>query len=200
MSYLGYLFVPLGHGGIIQPSMRLARRAAAGAPGAEGAAADTPHRRSAGDRSRPLRHRRRSAADDGRARHWSAIFCSSRPGAPSPSSACWCGCGHPGDAGSDHHQRVVAGRIADAAVQLRQHAGRGIFRKSAASRGPGRASPAPAAIYLFTRAVVLLGASRAVVFPTLVPPSRCSIGFLALGEVPSVRSSSGWWSSSSASG
>ncbi|MDR3422671.1 MAG: DMT family transporter [Xanthobacteraceae bacterium] len=42
------------------------------------------------------------------------------------------------------------------------------------------------AIYLFTRAVVLLGASRAVLFPSLVSPFVLLIGFLALGEVPSV--------------
>jgi drug/metabolite transporter (DMT)-like permease len=42
------------------------------------------------------------------------------------------------------------------------------------------------AIYLFTRAVVLLGAGRAVLFPSLVPPFTLLIGFLALGEVPSV--------------
>jgi drug/metabolite transporter (DMT)-like permease len=40
--------------------------------------------------------------------------------------------------------------------------------------------------FLFTRAVVLLGASRAVLFPSLVPPFTLLIGFLALGEVPSV--------------
>jgi drug/metabolite transporter (DMT)-like permease len=42
------------------------------------------------------------------------------------------------------------------------------------------------AIYLFTRAVVLLGAGRAVVFPSLVPPFTLLIGFVAVGEVPSV--------------
>jgi len=42
------------------------------------------------------------------------------------------------------------------------------------------------AIYLFTRAVVLLGAGRAVVFPSLVPPFTLLIGFLTLGEVPSL--------------
>jgi len=42
------------------------------------------------------------------------------------------------------------------------------------------------ATYLFTRAVVLLGASRAVLYPSLVPPFTLLIGFLALGEVPSV--------------
>lgn len=42
------------------------------------------------------------------------------------------------------------------------------------------------AIYLFTRAVVLLGASRAVVFPSLVSPFTLLIGYFALGEVPSV--------------
>jgi drug/metabolite transporter (DMT)-like permease len=42
------------------------------------------------------------------------------------------------------------------------------------------------AIYLFTRAIVLLGAGRAVVFPSLVPPFTLLIGFVALGEVPTV--------------
>ena len=41
------------------------------------------------------------------------------------------------------------------------------------------------ATYLFARAVVLLGASRAVLFPSLVPPFTLLIGYLALGEVPS---------------
>jgi drug/metabolite transporter (DMT)-like permease len=42
------------------------------------------------------------------------------------------------------------------------------------------------ATYLFTRAVVLLGVSRAALFPSLVSPFVLLIGFLALGEVPSV--------------
>ncbi|MBX9827900.1 MAG: DMT family transporter [Xanthobacteraceae bacterium] len=42
----------------------------------------------------------------------------------------------------------------------------------------------PAAIYLFTRAIVLLGAGRAAVFPALVPPSVLLIGWLVLGIVP----------------
>ena len=41
------------------------------------------------------------------------------------------------------------------------------------------------AIYLFTRSVVLLGAGRAAVFPSLVPGFTLLIGFLVLGEVPS---------------
>ncbi len=44
----------------------------------------------------------------------------------------------------------------------------------------------PGAIYLFTRSVVLLGAGRASVFPTLVPPFVLLIGWIALGSVPSV--------------
>jgi drug/metabolite transporter (DMT)-like permease len=44
----------------------------------------------------------------------------------------------------------------------------------------------PAAIYLFTRAVVLLGVGRAALYPSLVPPFSLLLGFLALGEVPSV--------------
>jgi drug/metabolite transporter (DMT)-like permease len=45
--------------------------------------------------------------------------------------------------------------------------------------------------YLFTRAVVLLGASRAVLFPSLVPPFVLLLGFLALGEVPSLSQLAG---------
>jgi drug/metabolite transporter (DMT)-like permease len=44
----------------------------------------------------------------------------------------------------------------------------------------------PGAIYLFTRSVVLLGAGRAAVFPTLVPPCVLLIGWIALGIVPSL--------------
>jgi len=39
----------------------------------------------------------------------------------------------------------------------------------------------PAAIYLFTRAVILLGAGRAALYPSLVPPFTLLIGFLTLG-------------------
>jgi drug/metabolite transporter (DMT)-like permease len=45
----------------------------------------------------------------------------------------------------------------------------------------------PAAIYLFTRAVVLLGAGRAAVYPSLVPLFSLLIGFLTLGEAPSIQ-------------
>ena len=40
--------------------------------------------------------------------------------------------------------------------------------------------------YLFARSVVILGAGRAAVFPSLVPGFTLLIGFLVLGEVPSV--------------
>lgn len=42
----------------------------------------------------------------------------------------------------------------------------------------------PGAIYLFARSAILLGASRASVFPSLVPPLTVVIGFLVLGEAP----------------
>jgi drug/metabolite transporter (DMT)-like permease len=48
-----------------------------------------------------------------------------------------------------------------------------------------------AATYLFTRAVVLLGASRAVLFPSLVPPFVLLLGLIALGEVPSLSQLAG---------
>ncbi len=47
------------------------------------------------------------------------------------------------------------------------------------------------AIYLFTRAVVLLGASHAVLFPSLVPPFTLLVGYLALGEAPSMSQLAG---------
>jgi drug/metabolite transporter (DMT)-like permease len=43
-----------------------------------------------------------------------------------------------------------------------------------------------AAIYLFTRSVVLLGPARAALFPALVPAVTLLIGFLTLDEVPSL--------------
>jgi drug/metabolite transporter (DMT)-like permease len=42
------------------------------------------------------------------------------------------------------------------------------------------------AVYLFTRAAILLGAGRAALFPALVPPFTLLIGFVTLGETPSV--------------
>jgi drug/metabolite transporter (DMT)-like permease len=47
------------------------------------------------------------------------------------------------------------------------------------------------AIYLFTRSVVLLGASRAVLFPSLVPPFTLLIGYLAIGEAPTASQLAG---------
>ncbi len=49
----------------------------------------------------------------------------------------------------------------------------------------------PAAIYLFTRAVILLGAGRAALYPSLVPPFSLLLGFLTLGEVPSLAQLAG---------
>ena len=42
------------------------------------------------------------------------------------------------------------------------------------------------AVYLFTRAVVLLGVGRAALYPALVPPFALVVGALTLGELPSV--------------
>ena len=49
----------------------------------------------------------------------------------------------------------------------------------------------PAAIYLFTRTVILLGVGRAALYPSLVPPFSLLIGFLTLGEVPSLSQLAG---------
>jgi drug/metabolite transporter (DMT)-like permease len=48
------------------------------------------------------------------------------------------------------------------------------------------------ATYLFARSVALLGAGRAAVFPSLVPGFTLLIGFLALGEVPTVAQIAGF--------
>jgi drug/metabolite transporter (DMT)-like permease len=48
------------------------------------------------------------------------------------------------------------------------------------------------ATYLFTRSVVLLGAGRGAVFPSLVPGFTLLIGFLVLGEMPSVAQLAGF--------
>ena len=46
-------------------------------------------------------------------------------------------------------------------------------------------------IYLFARAVILLGAGRAATFPALVPGFSMIIGYLALGIVPSIAQVAG---------
>jgi drug/metabolite transporter (DMT)-like permease len=48
------------------------------------------------------------------------------------------------------------------------------------------------ATYLFTRAIVLLGAGRGAVFPSLVPGFTLLIGFLVLGELPSITQLAGF--------
>lgn len=48
------------------------------------------------------------------------------------------------------------------------------------------------ATYLFTRSVVLLSAGRAAVFPSLVPGFTLLIGYVALGEVPSLAQLAGF--------
>ena len=48
------------------------------------------------------------------------------------------------------------------------------------------------ATYLFTRSVVLLGAGRAAVFPSLVPGFTLLVGLLVLGEVPTLAQLAGF--------
>jgi drug/metabolite transporter (DMT)-like permease len=47
------------------------------------------------------------------------------------------------------------------------------------------------ALYLYARAVAILGAGRTAVFPSLVPVLTVAIGFLALGEVPTAAQLAG---------
>ena len=48
------------------------------------------------------------------------------------------------------------------------------------------------AIFLFTRAVTLLGAGRAGVLAALVPGFALAIGFLTIGEVPTLMQLAGF--------
>jgi drug/metabolite transporter (DMT)-like permease len=50
----------------------------------------------------------------------------------------------------------------------------------------------PIAIYLFARSVMLLGASRAAVFPSLVPGFTLLVGYVALGEAPTLAQLAGF--------
>jgi drug/metabolite transporter (DMT)-like permease len=49
----------------------------------------------------------------------------------------------------------------------------------------------PLAIYLFARSVMLLGVSRAAVFAALVPAATLVVGFVTLGEEPSIAQVAG---------
>jgi len=49
----------------------------------------------------------------------------------------------------------------------------------------------PLAIYLFARSVETLGASRAAVFASLVPAATLIVGFLVIGETPSMAQVAG---------
>lgn len=49
----------------------------------------------------------------------------------------------------------------------------------------------PLAIHFYARAVILLGAGRAAAFPAMVPPSTLLIGFLFLGETPTLTQLAG---------
>src|SRR5262249_21937794 len=48
------------------------------------------------------------------------------------------------------------------------------------------------AIYLFTRAIMLLGVGRGAVFPSLVPGFSLLIGAFALGELPTIAQLAGF--------
>ncbi len=68
-SYFGYVFVPLGHGAIIQPSCAAVGGLILARIVLKEALPLAPHRRRADHRARALRHRRRSAEHHGRAGH-----------------------------------------------------------------------------------------------------------------------------------
>ena len=80
---------------------------------------------------------------------------------------------------------LVGASVALVPVRVRAHDRTGAGREPHPD-GDTRIFAGAGAIYLFTRSVVLLGAGRAAVFPSLVPGFTLLIGFLVLGEVPSL--------------
>jgi drug/metabolite transporter (DMT)-like permease len=73
-------------------------------------------------------------------------------------------------------ERMIALGLEDNLIQL---VAQGIFAGAGAT-------------WLFTRSVVLLGAGRAALFPSLVPGFTLLIGFLALGEAPTLAQLAGF--------
>ena len=184
-SYIGYVYVPLGHGAIIQPSCAalgglILARLVVKEP--------LPPRRIVGalamlaglavigaEALRTMGGQGRAGRPDVRRRR--QLFCRLRHAAAAVA--------HSGDAGGRGDERAVARRPAVPAVRLStilwppdsENLMQAVVQGAFAGAG---------AIYLFTRAVILLGVGRAALFPALVPPFTLLIGYLTLGEVPSV--------------
>jgi drug/metabolite transporter (DMT)-like permease len=83
------------------------------------------------------------------------------------------------------HQRIVAGHCPGGlgSRRYRPHDCAGLEGNLAAGRFAGCPGWS-AVVYLFAESVHLLGAGRAAVFPSLVPPFVLLVGWLALGEAP----------------
>ncbi len=93
---------------------------------------------------------------------------------------------HGADPGGRGHQRAVAGSFPDRIFRVGVSADdrRRLSREPDPGAGAGRPVRRRSRLILFTRAVVLLGAAKAAVFPALVPPFTLMTGYLFLGNIP----------------
>ncbi len=179
-------YVPLGHGALIQPSCAalgglLLARFLLKEP--------LPPRRIAGAvtiLAGLARDRRRGAAAPWARAACSAICCSSPPAPALRSSACCCGCGlfrRCARSRSPACCRSPACRCCCSASTIWWRPG---LPKICCRPWCRARSPAPAPSICSPARSCCSGASRAVLFPSLVPPFTLLVGYLALGEVPSV--------------
>ena len=189
IAYTGFILVPLGHGTTIQPACAalfglVLASAMLGEPATlrRIIGGVTIIAGLAGVRRRVARHHRQPAAS-------AAISCSPPPGCSGRSSARFCAITACRPRARRRGGRAVGRLLCAALCRLRR------LRRICCnwawprtwSRWWYRASLSGVLpIYLFTRAVILLGAGRAATFPALVPGFSLIIGYLALGIVPSL--------------
>ena len=190
-SYFGYLFVPLGHGALIQPACAALGGLALAVVVLKEPLPLAPLDRRRGRCSSALR-----SSAPRRCTRWAraaslAICCSSPP------ASCFAIFSILLRRGAFRAMRAATITSVMSLLGLPMllfsfdNMLRAGFRENLLQAVVQGSLAGAGAIYLFTRAVVLLGAGRAVLFPSLVPPFTLLIGFFALGEAPSVSQLAG---------